>query len=61
MLKVFVVCEDADRVRSFLHVNPSLFECRDDFQQLLVVDRIIEFCRGKLPAVEVDGVQVPCM
>ena len=56
VLQVLVVHKDADRVSCSLHMNPPLLECRHDSQQLLVVDRIIELCKGKHFVIEADGV-----
>ena len=52
-----MVCVDPNRVSSTLDIHSPLSKSLHHCEQLLVIDRVVEFGRGKLAAVETDGVQ----
>ena len=60
ILHIFVVSVDVDRMSCTLYVDPPLFESCYHCQQLLVVDRIVEFSWSELLRIVTYGMQVAC-
>ena len=58
VFQVYVICIDADRVGSSLHIDTPLFECFHDCQKFFIVYWIIELVWCELARVEADRVEV---
>ena len=53
-----MIGEDFDRMLGSLSIDSPMPKTCHHCQQLFVIDRVVQFCRGKFPAIEADGVQV---
>ena len=53
-----MICIDADRVGSSLHVDTPLLECLHDCQKFSIIDGIIQLRWRELSRVETDKVEV---
>ena len=58
IFQIFMICIDADRVGSSLHIDTPFLECLHNCQKLFIIDWIIHLRGRELPRVETDRVEV---
>jgi hypothetical protein len=57
-LEILVICEESDSVRGSFQVMAPLFDCCNNGPELLVIDRVIEFCRAEFRREKGNRVEV---